>query len=238
MIATTTLLAWTALSVGLAVAPGADTALVATNAARGGVGAGLRAVAGVMTGGLFYVALFGLGLLRLIALTPVLFLTVKIVGAIYLAFLGVQLLRSAFRPTLSLAERVARDSAPGEGRAYKQASNHLSAPHPPTPSPQGRRGAAAPFRQGFLCNMLNPKVALFFLAALPQFVQPGPDAPLFGAALIAISYSIGGLWLCGIALAASRIGAAFRESALSRWIEGAMGVFFLSIAGKLALEER
>jgi threonine/homoserine/homoserine lactone efflux protein len=205
VIEATTLLAWSALSVGLAVTPGADTALVATNAARSGVGAGLRTVAGVVSGGVLYTALFGLGLLRVIAATPVLFIVVKTAGAIYLAYLGVQLIRSALKP-----------------KAESQ-----------TPAPVG---SAHPWRQGFLCNALNPKVALFFLAALPQFVQAGPDAPLVGAMLIAISYTIGAVWLSGIAVAASRVGQMFRASALARWIEGAVGAAFLALAGRLAVE--
>src|SRR5262249_45606347 len=158
----------------------ADTALVATNAARRGVGAGLGAVAGIVCGGVVYTALFGFGLLRLIAATPLLFLVVKIVGAIYLAFLGVQLIASALQKD------------PGQ----------------PAPTPF-IGGGAHPWRQGFLCNVLNPKVALFFLAALPQFVQAGPEAPFVGALLIAISYAIGAVWLSGIAFAASRVSDVF-----------------------------
>lgn len=206
MISPATLLAWSALSVGLAVTPGADTALVATNAARDGVVAGLRTIAGIVTGGAFYTALFGFGLLRIIAATPVLFTIVKTVGAIYLAFLGVQLIRSALKPKRE------------EAQAFAAAS------------------AASPWRQGFLCNALNPKVALFFLAALPQFVHAGPDAPLIGAVLIAISYAIGAVWLSGIAFAASRVGHVFRASAFARWIEGAVGAAFLALAGRLAVE--
>jgi threonine/homoserine/homoserine lactone efflux protein len=212
VIEATTLLAWSVLSVGLAVTPGADTALVATNAARGGVGAGLRTVAGVVSGGVLYTALFGLGLLRVIAATPVLFMIVKTAGGIYLAYLGVQLIRSALR---------GEPSPPSRGRVQGE---------------RGRANAQAPWRQGFLCNALNPKVALFFLAALPQFVQAGPEAPLVGAMLIAISYAIGAVWLSGIAVAASRVGQMFRASALARWIEGAVGAAFLALAGRLAVE--
>jgi threonine/homoserine/homoserine lactone efflux protein len=205
LIEPTALLAWSALSVGLALTPGADTALVATNAARGGFGAGMRTIAGIVTGGVFYAALFGLGLLRVIAATPVLFMVVKIGGAIYLAYLGVQLIRSALKPAVEKAQ------AP-------------------------RADEAHPWRQGFLCNALNPKVALFFLAALPQFVEAGPDAPLVGAMLIAIAYGIGAVWLSGIAVAASRVGQVFRASAFARWIEGVTGAAFLALAGRLAVE--
>lgn len=206
MIEPAALLAWSALSVGLAVTPGADTALVATNSARGGVGAGLRTVAGIVTGGLLYTALFGFGLLRVIAATPALFTIVKVAGAIYLACLGIQLIRSALKPKQDQAHAIAVG------------------------------GASHPWRQGFLCNALNPKVALFFLAALPQFVEAGPDASLVGAMLIAISYVIGAVWLSGIAVAASRVGQMFRASAFARWIEGVVGAAFLALAGRLAVE--
>ncbi|MFT3728686.1 MAG: LysE family translocator [Terricaulis sp.] len=225
MIAGATLLAWSALSVGLAVTPGADTALVATNAARGGVGAGLRAVAGIVCGGVIYALLFGFGVLRVIAATPVLFLVVKTVGAIYLAFLGVQLIRSAL-------------SSPARGGGAEQSEAKGGVPLSLAAldrSPAGG-GAKRPWRQGFLCNVLNPKVALFFLAALPQFVQAGPDAPFVGAMLIAISYAIGAVWLFGIAFAASRVSDVFRASGVARWVEGAVGAAFLALAGRLAVE--
>lgn len=94
---------------------------------------------------------------------------------------------------------------------------------------------AAPFRQGLLTNALNPKIALFYLAALPQFVGSGSDAPLRGVLLIAIHYAIGGLWLSLLALGAARMGAAVRKGSLMRWIEGVLGAAFVGLAGRLAL---
>ena len=207
MIAPAALLAWTALSVGLALAPGADTALVATNAARGGLDAGLRAIAGVVSGGVVYALLFGFGALSLIAATPALFMVVKIAGAIYLAWLGATYIWSAVR-------------GPQQGDVVAAPSAF----------------AFGPWRQGFLTNILNPKVALFFLAALPQFVEAGPTAPLTGALLIGISYAIGAAWLSFVAMAASRVGGAVRESAFARWVEGLVGAGFVAVAGRLAFE--
>jgi threonine/homoserine/homoserine lactone efflux protein len=86
--------------------------------------------------------------------------------------------------------------------------------------------------------VLNPKVAVFYLAALPQFVGHGPDAPLKGVLLIAIHYAIGGAWLSAIALGAGRAGEAFRTSPAMRWLEGVAGVFLLGVAGRLAVERR
>jgi len=92
-----------------------------------------------------------------------------------------------------------------------------------------------PFWQGLLTTALNPKVALFFLAILPQFVGTGPDAPLKGALLIAVPYVLGGFWLAGISFVAARAGRAAKQSSAMRWIEGVLGVAFVGLAGRLAL---
>ena len=91
------------------------------------------------------------------------------------------------------------------------------------------------FLQGFLTNALNPKVALFYLAALPQFAS-GPEAPLMGALLIGIHGMFGATWLSIVAFAASRARAITWNAALVRWLDGAIGVFFLGVAGRLALD--
>ncbi|MES2057451.1 MAG: LysE family translocator [Pseudomonadota bacterium] len=92
-----------------------------------------------------------------------------------------------------------------------------------------------PFRQGFLSTALNPKVALFFLAILPQFVGTGPDAPVRGMLLIAVPYVLGSIWLTGVTLVAARAGRAVKQSSVMRWFEGVIGAAFLGLAGRLAL---
>ena len=91
------------------------------------------------------------------------------------------------------------------------------------------------FRNGLLTNVLNPKVAIFFLAALPQFVGTGPDAPWQGMLLIAIVYGLGFLWCALLALLATKAGRKVGQSSAMRWFEGAMGVGFFGLAGRLAL---
>lgn len=199
--ADTSLLAWTLLSVGLVLTPGPDMMIVAGHAARGGVRAGLAAMAGIMLGGVFYMALCGFGFLSVLSAFPTLFMVVKIAGAAYLAWLGFRLLRGAIRPA------------------------------PATESP----ALGKPFRQGLLSTVLNPKVALFFLAILPQFVGQGPDAPLRGALLIAVPYVLGGFWLSGLAFVVARAGRAAKQSSAMRWIEGVLGAAFIGLAGRLAL---
>jgi len=203
MFADHSLLAWTALAVALALSPGPDTMLVLGQAARGGLRAGFAAVAGVSVGGIWYMALCGFGFLSLLNAVPNLFFIVKTVGAIYLAWLGFQMLRGALRKP---AETGAKPVALG-----------------------------GPFRQGFLTTVLNPKVAIFFLAALPQFVGTGPDAPAHGMLLIGIAYAIGFMWLSLLLVAAVFAGRKIGRSGLVRWFEGVVGAAFIGLAGRLAL---
>jgi threonine/homoserine/homoserine lactone efflux protein len=197
------LLAWIVLSIGLALTPGPDTMIVAGNAARNGARGGLAAVAGIATGGLWYMALCGFGFLSVLTAFPALFLVVKVAGAIYLAWLGIRALRGAIRPAPEAAEKV--------------------------------QSSARPFRQGLLTTALNPKVALFFLAILPQFVGQEAGAPVRGMLLIGIAYGIGSLWLSGVALAVARAGRAVRKSSAMRWFEGVLGTAYLALAGRMAL---
>ncbi len=205
MISAAALLAWSALALAVTLSPGPDTVLVASHGARGGLRAGLAAVAGIALGGVYYAALIGFGALNLLIAVPALFVAVKIVGALYLAWLGAQMIWRAVRKQDEAAAKPV----------------HLG----------------QPLGQGFLTNALNPKVAIFYLAALPQFAS-GPHAPAIGAMLIAIHYAFGAAWLSFIAFAASRARRIALNSTFVRWLEGAVGVFFVGVAGRLALAQR
>ena len=205
MLTTQALLAWTLMSIGLVLLPGPDTMLVAGHAARRGFKAGMAAIGGIQLGGLFYMALCGFGFLSVLNAVPDLFMIVKIVGALYLAWLGIGLLRGAVRPSSDEA-----------------------------PAPKLRLGGS-PFSQGFISTVLNPKVAVFFLAALPQFVGKGPSAPWQGMLLIAIVYAIGFVWCTTLAALATHAGRRVGRSSAMRWFEGALGVGFIGLAGRLAL---
>ncbi len=203
------ILAWSALALMVAISPGPDTLLVVGNAVRRGPGAGLMTIAGTMLGGVFYAALFGFGFMSVLVASRPLYLAVKVAGAVYLAIIGAQMLWGALR--------------------------HRPQAVAPTAS---TRLAGSPFRQGLLTNVLNPKIAVFYMAALPQFAGHGADAPLKGVLLIAIHYAMGAVWLAGMAMAAGRAGEAFRASAAMRWLEGIAGVFLLGVAGRIAVERR
>lgn len=209
------ILAWTALALVVTLTPGPDTLLVAGAAMRRGAPAGLAVTAGIVAGGVFYALLCGFGFLSLLTAVPTLYGVVKCAGALYLAFVGLGILRDAWRPAAA---------HPGGTGGPVQTSLGPS--------------LASLFRQGLITNALNPKVALFYLAALPQFTGRGSQAPLLGVGLIAIHYLLGAVWLSVVALSAGRAGGALRSSSVSRWLHGAIGVFLLGVAGKLALERR
>ncbi|MFC3442425.1 LysE family translocator [Sphingobium rhizovicinum] len=192
------------MSIGLVLLPGPDTMLVAGHAARRGLKAGMAAIGGIQLGGLFYMLLCGFGFLSVLNAVPGLFMAVKIAGALYLAWMGLGLLRGAIKPT------------------------------PASDAPKVRIGGS-PFMQGFISTVLNPKVAIFFLAALPQFVGTGPDAPWQGMLLIAIVYALGFVWCALLAALATKAGRSVGQSRAMRWFEGAMGVGFFGLAGRLAL---
>lgn len=203
----TAILSWSALALVLAISPGPDTLLVTGHAAKGGVRSGLAAAAGISVGGIWYMLLCGLGFLSILSASPILFQTVKIAGVLYLAWIGVKMIKGALKPQNDMAINAVTLSAP--------------------------------FRQGLLTNVINPKIAVFYLAALPQFTGNGSDAPMIGAILVAIHYAIGALWLSILALGVGQLGKTVRKSsgfrAGLRWLDGILGAAFVGLAGRLAL---
>lgn len=105
----------------------------------------------------------------------------------------------------------------------------------PSPSEGATSALGAPFRQGLLSNVLNPKIALFFLAAIPQFAGNGAAAPLIGVLLIVINALINGLWLAVVATSVGRVGARMRNSSALRWVEGVVGVALVGLAGRVVV---
>ena len=190
----------------LNITPGADSLYIATRSANQGVRAGFAAVVGIGLGCCAHIVAAALGLSAILATSARAFTVVKWIGAAYLVYLGLSMLR----------QRVAQ--AP------------VSV-------------AAAPWRmvvaQGFLTNVLNPKVALFFLAFLPQFVLPSaankPLAFLFLGLIFAVN---GVLWCLFLAWAAARVGArgVGRRTALG--LNRGVGALFVALGLRLAFAER
>ncbi len=161
-------------------APGADMLLTFTNTMKHGVRGGVATSAGISAGSLVHTAFVALGVAALIAASPAAFKAVQWAGAAYLVWIAISLAREAFaQPTSALSDDEVMDQLRGMG-SFDAAPRRDPRPAPTAHRrpPQRSRG---PFVQGLVTNVLNPKVALFFMALLPQFVAPNvePKWPAF-----------------------------------------------------------
>ena len=186
--------------------PGPDMLFVAASSAAHGKRAGGLAALGGGAGCLLHVALAALGLAALLAASAVAFSVVKWVGAAYLVWIGVSMLR-------------ARSASAAEPMAVP---------------------ASRVFWQGAITNALNPKVALFFLAFLPQFVDAGTPSQALAFVALGMLFNVGGTLVnVGVALLAGSLREAVRGgTAAGRWLNRAAGVLFVGLGLRLALASR
>jgi threonine/homoserine/homoserine lactone efflux protein len=203
-----TLLTFVLAALALNLTPGPDMLYVIGRAMGQGRAAGAVAALGIGAGVIVHILAAALGLAALLELVPAAYLVVKYLGAAYLAWLGLGLIRGAGAPPATA----------------------------PPPAPLG-----AIFRQGVVTNVLNPKVALFFIAFLPQFVAsdgalpPAAQMIALGAFVdlqgtvvnlaVAGAFGLAGDWLR-------------RRRAFWRWQERLTGALFIALACRLVLPER
>ncbi|WP_348752533.1 LysE family translocator [uncultured Aquincola sp.] len=196
----------------LNIAPGPDSLLIMSRSASQGWRAGSAAALGVGTGTLVHVLAAALGLSTLLAASSTAFTVVKLVGAAYLVYIGLALLLRRGAP--AAAEAPAAPVAPLSWRRI--------------------------WFQGFLTNVLNPKVAVFFLAFVPQFIAH--DAPHKALAFIVLGciFNVNAMLWCHFlavssALASRRVQASRR---VTLWLNRAIGAMFLGFGLRLALSPR
>ncbi len=196
----------------LVVTPGADTAVVLAQTVRGGRRAGFLASLGIASALVVHATLSSLGLSALLARSATAFTVVKLVGAAYLVFLGVRTLWSTRR-------------RPG------------TQPSDDRPTGDGASGMA-PYRRGVLSNLLNPKIAVFFYAFLPQFLDRGSPVLPQTITLGALFVAMGLVWLSILVVAASRAISLLRRPAARRVMERVTGVVLVGFGVRLAIEAR
>jgi threonine/homoserine/homoserine lactone efflux protein len=144
--------------------------------------------------------------------SAVAFTVLKLIGALYLVWLGLQALRAA-----------------GHAAAGEQAS--LAAARP-------AMGALGGFRQGFLSDLANPKIGVFFTSLLPQFVDPGRPVLLPFMALGAVFVLMTVLWLCAYCLIAARAAETLRRPRVREALDRVTGIVLIAIGLRLATEHR
>jgi threonine/homoserine/homoserine lactone efflux protein len=109
-------------------------------------------------------------------------------------------------------------------------------------APPGRTTTAdlgSVFVQGFLCNVLNPKVAVFFLAFLPQLIDADAPSKVLAFVMLGLMLDVAGTaWNLGVAWVAGRVGALSRLGRFRSWLERLIGALFVAIGVRLALADR
>jgi RhtB (resistance to homoserine/threonine) family protein len=204
-------LAFALVAALMTISPGADTFLVVRNTLRGGRGDGWATVVGICSGLFVHALLSALGVSAILAHSASAFLALKMAGAAYLAWLGFQSLRGAARGPAVTA---------------------------PSDVPPLRAPASRSFREGFLTNLLNPKVIVFYLALLPQFLSQGDAVLAKSLLLTAIHFAEGILWLGFVAWGVDRSRRFFLRPALRRWMDALCGTILVALGLRLAFAQR
>ncbi|WP_339486128.1 LysE family translocator [Pseudomonas sp. EL_65y_Pfl2_R95] len=192
------------------MAPGPDSLLVMTRGAAQGWRAGSAAALGIGSGTFIHVFAAALGLSALLAASATAFMLVKYLGAAYLLYIGISMLLSKSRkPEVQSAAAL-------------------------TPRSYGRL-----YLQGFLTNVLNPKVAVFFLAFVPQFITPQAEHKALAFIVLGCIFNFNGMLWCHF-LAISAAYASRRIQASQRlvlWLNRTIGALFVALGLKLAMSK-
>jgi threonine/homoserine/homoserine lactone efflux protein len=196
--ATSTIALFCAAALALIVVPGPAVTYIVTQSVDKGRSAGLVSALGIASGGVVHVVAATVGLSALIASSATAFTAVKLVGAVYLIAIGLR-------------------------RLLTRDHDELDAEAPPAPGAPGRL-----FVQGAVVNVLNPKTALFFLAFLPQFVDPARGSvagqvAIFGCLFVVLAALSDSAYAVAAAALAGRLRTSERARRLRRLVTG--GVF-------------
>ncbi|GGU70246.1 threonine transporter RhtB [Streptomyces albospinus] len=229
----TSLLWFAGVAALINVTPGLDTMLVLRTSVAHGRTGGRAAALGILTGCLAWGAATAVGLTALLTASRLAFDTLRIGGAIYLAWLGVSALWTSRR---RFAGKTAED---GEGAADGGADAVVAAvAEDGSTDGSPRRGRRAAFRAGVATNLLNPKAGIFYMSLIPQFIPHG--ASVFGSTLLLTAVDVAelALWYWVVSHAASALGERVRRPSFRRRMEQLSGVAFLGFAANLLLAER
>ena len=206
------MLTFLGVSIVVIVTPGPDTAPTIRNTVRGGRAAGIGTALGVSTGQLIWAVATSLGLVAVLLASEPIFRAVRLAGAAYLIWLGVQSLHAAFTTR--------RPSAPDD-------------------TPCGERlSSRAAFAQGIVNNLGNPKMVVFFASVLPQFTAPG-QGMVSALALLGLVFSIlTFVWLAAYATTLSTAGRVLGVSRVRRSAEAVSGIVLIGLGIKVAADAR
>lgn len=200
------LLAFLGVSIAVVVIPGPDMALVARNVLRHGRAAGFATSGGICTGILCWAVAAAFGVSTILATSAIAFTALKLAGAAYLIYLGI-------------ATLLARDERVRPGVNDR------------SPLPWHRA-----WLQGLLSALLNPKLGVFFLTLLPQFIAPD-DPPVGRALQLAVLFDlIGVIWLMTYSAMLGAVSAALSRPGPRRLMRWLIGTILVGIGARVAVE--
>lgn len=189
--------------------PGVDMLLTITRTLQSGARAGVAAALGINAGCLVHALAAAFGLAAVLAVSGAAFAALKWLGAAYLLWLAIGMWRSAW---------------------------HGAAPDRAAAAAPAERSFGQDFRVGFVTNVLNPKVALFFLAFIPQFIAPGtPNKTLAFLGLGAVFITLSTPFLLGVVALMLKLRQVPRSPRLVRGLNALGGALFAALAVRLAL---
>ena len=205
--------AYLVAALALALSPGPDTMFVLASSASGGSRSGVAATFGISSGGLVHATLAALGISALIAASPVAFDALRIGGALYLLWIGAKALRDFVN---GLRATDATLAASGEASFW------------------------IAYRRGFMTNVLNPKVGIFYVAFLPQFANPELGHIPLQIFLLGLTHNIiGSVWLVALSSLSGRAAQAFsRNPRIRAWLDGIAGLVYVALALRIFVLDR
>lgn len=200
----------------LNLTPGTDSMYIITRSMAQGQTAGFYSVLGITSGILVHTLLASLGLSVLLANSPTAFMIVKYIGASYLCYLGFKMLTSKQQPLI--ADSLSED----EQLATAKSTNHWQI-----------------YQQGVLTNVFNPKVALFFLAFFPQFIDSSYAHGMLSFLILGLTFATTGfIWCSCLALLASLLSKNLRENpSIEVVLNKISGVVFIGLGIKLLTDK-
>lgn len=194
----------------LNITPGNDTIFILSRSIAQGKKAGIMSVLGIATGSIVHTFLAALGLSIIIAKSIIVFNVVKYAGAAYLLYIGLKM----------LTDKTALDT---ENPLGKTQTDYLKI-----------------YRDGVITNVLNPKVALFFIAFLPQFIDSNIKSTILPFLTLGFSFTITGtIWCLILAIFASKIFSKLKGNKnIATYINKVCGITFIVLGIKVALMEK
>lgn len=208
-------LAFTGIAFLLTITPGVDTMLVLRSVFARGQRSGLMTSFGICCGVFIHASLSAVGISIILVRSAAAFETVKLIGVVYLVYLGIQ----------SIRQVVISHSNVSKIKHSQSIRN----------KPVNQRRA---YLEGLLTNLLNPKVAVFYLAFLPQFISPGDPVFLKSILLAGIHFVLAMLWFSFVIFMLGKIKGLLTSPRIQQRMEAVTGVILIAFGLRLAFERQ